>query len=193
MNLVRVAGGLVWRDTSGGPRLAVVHRAKRDDWSLPKGRLDPGEGWQEAARREIAEETGCEVRLGRFAGAKLYLDRPQPKLILYWHARLVRQLSEPEDEVDEVAWLSRRDALDRLDHGSDRRLVLRALGARTDDAARAALRGSMSIGPASLGAADLRSLVIVDGRKAEEALPSALGLISRVIATGAGRAEARRA
>jgi 8-oxo-dGTP diphosphatase len=186
MKLVRVAGGLVWRDAAGGPRLAVVHRAKRDDWSFPKGRLDPGEGWQEAARREIAEETGCAARLGRFAGAKLYLDRPEPKLVLYWHARLIHQFSEPEDEVDEVAWLSRREALDRLDHGSDRRLLLRALGA--EDAARAAARGAALRGPD-----DLRALVMVDGRRAEEALPSVLGIIARVIAGGARRAVAPRA
>jgi 8-oxo-dGTP diphosphatase len=183
MKLVRVAGGLVWREAAGGARLAVVHRAKRDDWSLPKGRLDPGEGWQDAARREIAEETGCEACLGRFAGAKLYLDRPEPKLVLYWHARLIHQVSEPEDEVDEVAWLSRREALDRLDHGSDRRLLLRALGA--EGAARASVRSA-----AWQGVDDLRTLVIVDGRRAEEALPSILGIIARAIAGGAGRAAA---
>ncbi len=58
MKLVQAAGGIVWREVPGGPRIAVVHRTKRDDWSLPKGRLDAGEGWQDAARREIAEETG---------------------------------------------------------------------------------------------------------------------------------------
>jgi len=75
MKLVGVAGGIVWRDMAAGPRLAVVHRARRGDWSLPKGRLDDGEGWRDAARREIAEETGCDVRLERFAGAKLYVAR----------------------------------------------------------------------------------------------------------------------
>ena len=115
VKLARVAGGIVWREGSSGSRIALVHRRKRDDWSLPKGRVDAGESWQDAARREIAEETGCLVRLGRFAGAKLYLHRPEPKLVLYWHARLV--LAGPlssGDEVDQVAWLSRREALSRL-------------------------------------------------------------------------------
>jgi ADP-ribose pyrophosphatase YjhB (NUDIX family) len=68
----------VWRETAAGPRIALVHRPRRGDWSLPKGRLGERERWQQAARREIAEETGCEVRLGRFAGAKLFVDRPGP-------------------------------------------------------------------------------------------------------------------
>jgi ADP-ribose pyrophosphatase YjhB (NUDIX family) len=175
MKLVGVAGGIVWRETAAGPRIAVVHRARRDDWSLPKGRLDAGEAWQDAARREIAEETGCDVRLERFAGAKLFVDRPEPKLVLYWHARVVHLgATPPDDEVDEVAWLSRREALDRLDHGSDRRLLIRALadGAGPDRT------------PASFDALDLRKLVILDSRKAEEALPEVLGLIARVAAAG---------
>jgi ADP-ribose pyrophosphatase YjhB (NUDIX family) len=183
MKLVAVAGGIVWRETAAGARLAVIHRARRGDWSLPKGRLDAGEAWQDAARREIAEETGCDVRLERFAGAKLYVDRPEPKLVLYWHARVVRVgAAPPDDEVDEVAWLSRRDALDRLDHESDRRLLMRALAGGAGPGRITAPSGSL----------DLRSLVILDSRKAEEALPSVLGLISRVAAAGrktnAGRA-----
>jgi ADP-ribose pyrophosphatase YjhB (NUDIX family) len=191
MKLVRAAGGIVWRQSPAGPRIAVVHRARRDDWSLPKGKLGADESWQDGARREIAEETGCEVRLARFAGAKLYLDRPQPKLVLYWHARVVREGPLPSnDEIDEVAWLSRREALSRLDHESDRRLVIRALGGGQDHSGR---DGQGVSAPAHIGAAALRELVIVDSRKAEAALPSVLGLITRVVATGGGRLEARRA
>jgi 8-oxo-dGTP diphosphatase len=189
VKLVRAAGGIVWRVEAGTPRVALVHRPRRGDWSLPKGKLDPGESWHEGARREIAEETGCEVRLGRYAGAKLHLDRPQPKLTLYWHARLVREGPlPPQDEVDEVAWLSRREALSRLDHASDRRLLLWALG----EGAHEVPRGGRRAAP-QLDAEALSGLVVVDSRRAEEALPSLLGTIARAVGTGAGRAEARRA
>jgi 8-oxo-dGTP diphosphatase len=173
MKLIRVAGGIVWRQLSAGPRMAVVHRARRGDWSLPKGRLEPGEGWQDAARRELGEETGCDVRLEAFAGAKLYVERAEPKLILYWHARVARlDATKLDDEIDHVAWLSRREALDRLDHESDRRLLLRTLaGARPPVRAEAA--------PA---ARDLRTLIVLDSRKAEEILPAVLDLIARVTA-----------
>jgi ADP-ribose pyrophosphatase YjhB (NUDIX family) len=183
VRLVRVAGGIVWRDSSEGSRIAVVHRGKRDDWSLPKGRVDAGESWRDAARREIAEETGCAVRLGGFAGAKLYLDRPEPKLVLYWHARSVHEGSRsPDDEIDEVAWLSRREALSRLDLESDRRLLLRALGGRAGHPSRAA-RAWCSRRPLDL--AELRELVVVDSRKAEDALRSVLPLIARAVAPAA--------
>lgn len=171
MKLIRTAGGIVWRWEHGIPRVAVVHRPKRADWSLPKGRLEAGECWQDGARREIAEETGCEVRLDRFAGGKLQLDRPQPKLTLYWHARLVREGPLPtQDEVDEVAWLSRGEALARLDHASDRRLLLCALG-----------EGASSRRGAFLGPDHLGELVLVDSSQAAEALPSLLGTIARAV------------
>jgi 8-oxo-dGTP diphosphatase len=188
MRLVRAAGGVVWRATSSGPRIAVVHRARRDDWSLPKGKLRAGEGWQEAARREIAEETGCTVRLGRFAGAKLHVDRPEPKLVLYWHARVVREGTlDEEGEVDEVAWLSRRDALSRLDHDSDRRLLLRAL---PGGPGRAGCERRELDAPERLDPERIRRLVLLDSDEAREALPSILGLISRVAAAGWRRAQA---
>lgn len=181
VKLIRTAGGIVWRVEQGTSRVAIVHRPGRGDWSLPKGRLAAGECWQDGARREIVEETGCEVRLGRFAGGKLHLDRPQPKLTLYWHAQLVREGPLPaQDEVDEVAWLSRGEALARLDHASDRRILLWALG-----------EGASSRRGALLGPGHLGELVIVDSRQAAESLPSLLGTIARAIDGGA--AGARRA
>ena len=174
----------MWRETSSGPRLALVHRARRDDWSLPKGKLRAGEGWQEAARREIAEETGCTVRLGRFAGAKLHVDRPEPKLVLYWHARVLRQGElRGRGEVDEVAWLSRREALSQLDHASDRRLLLRVLSA-----GNGLLRPEP--GAERLAPERLRRLILLDCDEARQALPSVLGLISRIAAAGWRRAQA---
>jgi 8-oxo-dGTP diphosphatase len=127
MAVVRAAGGLLWRDGPEGPRLALVHRPRRDDWSLPKGKLDEGESWEEAALREVEEETGCKARITGFAGATSYLARRAPKIVLYWHMALVRlgQL-DAGDEIDEVAWLTPAEAVARLDYEIDRRLVIRS-------------------------------------------------------------------
>ncbi|HUH08052.1 MAG TPA: NUDIX domain-containing protein, partial [Egibacteraceae bacterium] len=65
---VRAAGGVLWRDVGGRIEVAVVHRPHRADWSLPKGKLDPGESSPEAALREVFEETGIRGRLGRGVG-----------------------------------------------------------------------------------------------------------------------------
>jgi len=77
MAIVRLAGGILWRE---GSRLAVIHRPRQADWSLPKGRLDEGETWEEAALREVTEETGCEARITSFAGAASYVQRRTPRL-----------------------------------------------------------------------------------------------------------------
>jgi 8-oxo-dGTP diphosphatase len=191
MTLSRVAGGIVWRETSAEPRIAVVHRARRKDWSLPKGRLDAGETWLEAARREVAEETGCDVRIGRFAGAKLYVDRPEPKLVLYWHMRAIRQgVPVTDGEVDEVAWLSRREALSRLDHGSDRRLLLRALKEGPFHAGQVRPPAGA---PSRFGPDWLRTLVVVDSDEAENDVRSYLGLISKIVGSDGRRAQTSRA
>jgi len=124
---VRAAGGIVWRGGPGGRRLAVIHRPRRGDWTLPKGKLEAGESFEEAALREVAEETGCEARLGTFAGASLYASRRGPKIVLYWHMTVVWEGPATAREVDEVLWLTPGEALRKLDHERDRRLLRSAL------------------------------------------------------------------
>ncbi|MGC3999457.1 MAG: NUDIX hydrolase [Anaeromyxobacter sp.] len=134
--LVTAAGGLVWREDEGQLRLAVIHRPRQDDWSLPKGKLLDGETFAEAALREVAEETGWETRLAGFAGHALYRWRGRSKLVLYWHMRAIGEgRFRPSREVDRLDWLKPQKALDRLDRRSDRELVKRALRDR-----RSALR-----------------------------------------------------
>ena len=126
--VVRAAGGVVWRERSGPATVAVIHRPRRGDWSLPKGKVRPGETWHAAALREIAEETGCEARIVGFAGAKLEIDREVPKLVVYWHMQALRDGAlGAGGEVDEVRWLSPAEALARLDSASDRHVLLRAI------------------------------------------------------------------
>jgi len=181
MVLVRAAGGVVWRDGLGGRRLAVVHRPDHADWSLPKGKLDPVETWRRAAVREVAEETGCQARITGFAGAKLFVEREVPKLILYWHMEVVRDgVPEDDEEVDEVAWLTPRQALARLDSASDRRLLLRALSG-----AGALARGEAS--EAEIDRAALRARLVLDGRCSDQALEPYLRLIERTVSTARQR------
>lgn len=125
---MRAAGGIVWKSTRSGRLVAVIHRQQRGDWTLPKGKLESDESFEEAALREVAEETGCEVLLGAFAGASVYESRRGPKVVLFWHMALVREGPVPGgDEVDEVAWLPPAAALRRLNRERDRMLLRAAL------------------------------------------------------------------
>jgi 8-oxo-dGTP diphosphatase len=117
---VKAAGGLVRRDG----RIAVVHRPRYDDWSLPKGKLDPGETWEEAALREVREETGFECSLGRELSSTRYHDRKgRSKLVRYWLMDVVRGEFTPNDETDELRWLTPAEAAPLLTYPRDKELV----------------------------------------------------------------------
>ena len=126
----RAAGGLVVRDGPRGPEAAVVHRPRYDDWSLPKGKLRAGERWQDAALREVREETGMRCELGDELAPARYRDRKgRPKLVRYWLMRPIDGSFEPGDEVDELRWLDPERAAELLDYEHDRALV-RSLATR---------------------------------------------------------------
>ena len=125
---VRAAGGVVTRDADGGVEIALVHRPKYDDWSLPKGKLDPGEGFEEAALREVEEETGLRCRLGRELGETRYRDnKDRPKVVRYWAMEGGEGEFVPNDEVDELRWVSLDDAKRMLSYDFDRDLVERVI------------------------------------------------------------------
>jgi len=128
----RAAGGLVWREAAGARRVAVIHRPKRNDWSLPKGKLEPGEGFAAAALREVAEETGLATSLQAFAGCVVVEKRRGAKVTLYWHMALEGAARfVANDEADRLEWLTVEEAVDRLDQPAERRLLSRAGLART--------------------------------------------------------------
>lgn len=125
------AGGLLWRQAAGRSRIAVVHRPRHGDWSLPKGKLEPGERWQDAALREVREETGCGAALGEFAGVVLYEVLSVPKIVLFWNMTLRGTPSfAVNDEVDELAWLEPEDAGARLVHEGERAILAEQLRGR---------------------------------------------------------------
>jgi 8-oxo-dGTP pyrophosphatase MutT (NUDIX family) len=126
---VAAAGGVLLRpDDDGEVRVAVIHRPKYMDWSLPKGKLEEGEGWKEAALREVEEETGyrCEARaeLPRVS----YLDRKRRrKLVRYWLMEPLEGEFAPHGEVDELRWVTREEADRLLSYPHDRELVAQAV------------------------------------------------------------------
>jgi 8-oxo-dGTP diphosphatase len=102
----------------------VVHRPRYDDWSLPKGKLGPGESEADAAMREVLEETGFSCELGQEIGQISYFDRDDVrKVVRYWEMRPVSGSFAPNDEVDDARWVSIDEALDLLSYERDRALV----------------------------------------------------------------------
>jgi len=124
IDVIQAAGGLLWRHTPNGKELAVIHRPKHDDWTLPKGKLKPGESWKEAALREVYEETGCKVEIENFAGCICYTSNNVPKVVLYWNMKLIGNCNfRPNKEVDQLQWLTIDKALASLDYQPERELI----------------------------------------------------------------------
>jgi 8-oxo-dGTP diphosphatase len=126
---IRAAGGvLLATGKDGKTRVVVIHRPKYMDWSLPKGKLEKGVGWEEAALREVQEETGyrCEpiVELPHVS----YLDRKgRRKLVRYWLMEPLEGGFEPHGEVDELRWATPEEADEVLTYPHDKELVHKAL------------------------------------------------------------------
>jgi 8-oxo-dGTP diphosphatase len=120
---VHAAGGLVVRADG---RLAVIHRPRYDDWSLPKGKLDPGESFEDAARREVEEETGVRARIvGELRPARYVDNKGRDKLVRWYRMELDGEPAAfvPNDEVDELRWVTPDEALALLRYDHDRALL----------------------------------------------------------------------
>jgi 8-oxo-dGTP pyrophosphatase MutT (NUDIX family) len=123
---VEAAGGVVVREEHGASKVAVVHRKRYDDWSLPKGKLAEGESSEQAALREVEEETGFRCELGEELAPAHYRDRKgRRKRVRWWRMRPLSGEFEPNAEVDELRWLEPEEAAELLDYEHDRELVRR--------------------------------------------------------------------
>lgn len=132
-NIVSAAGAVLWRPAMGADpsrpdgesesEIAVIHRPRYDDWSLPKGKVDAGETEAVAAVREVFEETGYRVHLGRRLLSVTYPVEQGTKKVRYWAAMAVGGEFAPNDEVDEMVWLPAAAAMKKLGYPSDRKML----------------------------------------------------------------------
>ncbi|MET0726988.1 MAG: NUDIX hydrolase [Acidimicrobiales bacterium] len=125
MRVIEAAGGVVWRQSPRGDvQVLLVHRPRYDDWSLPKGKLEPGESHRHAALREVREETGLVCKAGAELHEVRYHDRKgRPKRVRYWAMEPVSGEFAPTDEVDEARWISLDSVAKLVSYPRDARVV----------------------------------------------------------------------
>jgi 8-oxo-dGTP diphosphatase len=115
---LRAAGGVVVREG----RVLLVHRPKYEDWAFPKGKLEDGESWEDAALREVEEETGLRCTLGPYVGSTRYDVRDGLKEVRYFRMAAGGE-ARAQNEVDEVRWASPGEAGELLSYDYDRQLL----------------------------------------------------------------------
>lgn len=185
---VLAAGALVWRLKNNKLQVLVVHRPRYDDWSFPKGKAEPGESMVLTAIREVAEETGRQIVLGRYLGkARRRLVSGRKKRTLYWAAQVLPEAGPGEGlraavkpaskrEIDKVRWWKVKKAARKLTHADDKRLLARLVDWYES------------------GQLQVRSLVLVRHAKAVSRATWGYGInseITRPLVMGRGQAQAR--
>ena len=124
--VVRAAGGLVCRTNGEAVEIVLVHRPAYDDWSFPKGKIHRGESEEEAALREVEEETGVRCRLEQELGTSRYLDsRGRTKTVRYWVMTPIGGELAAANEVDDARWIPASDAPLLLTYARDVELLAR--------------------------------------------------------------------
>ena len=128
-NIILAAGGVVARKAAAGREFLVVHRQRYGDWCLPKGKLQAGETPEQAALREVREETGYAVELDSFLGEARYAVNGVPKIVRFWNMRPVGPSHgiQDKDEVQEAVWMTGDQALARLDYPLEKEMLARAI------------------------------------------------------------------
>jgi 8-oxo-dGTP pyrophosphatase MutT (NUDIX family) len=123
---IKAAGGVIVRAAKKGPKVLLVHRSRYDDWSFPKGKLEPGEKFKQAALREVLEETGFECRRHKPSLPSIFYNdrRGRLKEVRYWLMTAISGEFEPNDEVDMIAWVRWDTVVGRLSYAKDREFFL---------------------------------------------------------------------
>jgi 8-oxo-dGTP diphosphatase len=122
---IYAAGAILWREEKGKLLVALIHRSRHDDWSFPKGKVDPGETFPQTAVREIAEETGLSIKLGiKLPTAEYTVPSGEDKVVHYWAARvsdkaLAASKFKPSEEVAKVDWVTPEKAHELLTYKFD--------------------------------------------------------------------------
>jgi 8-oxo-dGTP diphosphatase len=119
--MIKAAGGVVGRDGN----VLLVHRPRYDDWSLPKGKLREGETWEDAALREVSEETGLVCTITGSLGSTFYESRGDQKEVRWFRMEPTGEVAKRDDEVDELRWCAPAEALELLSYDRDRDLLSR--------------------------------------------------------------------
>ncbi|MFM1994565.1 MAG: hypothetical protein RLZZ610_82 [Actinomycetota bacterium] len=135
---IYAAGAVCWRESGKDLLVAIIHRGRYQDWTFPKGKVDPGETLAEAAVREVKEETGLKVKLGVPLETVSYpLDNSKTKVVHYWAAKVTDEARakskfKPDEEVSEVVWLKASEAFAKLSYQHDRDLLQEVIDLRTN-------------------------------------------------------------
>ena len=147
-NIIRAAGAVVWRKrTNGIVEIALVHRPKYDDWSLPKGKVEPGESAIAAGYREVFEETNLETQFGPFLDSVSYFSPDGEKQVDYWAAKYIGDELPfvPNQEVDQMKWLELPAATDELTHETDQQVIGKFLESTFDSTPLILLRHAKAV------------------------------------------------
>jgi 8-oxo-dGTP diphosphatase len=124
--VIKAAGGILQRSTPRGDEVMVVYRKRHQDWTLPRGKVKDGESFQDAAMRQVLEETGCSCRIGNYLGTISYSDQGVPKVVLFWKMTLVEDKGiTGNEEIGQALWLQLPAAIERLTHAQEKALLSR--------------------------------------------------------------------
>ncbi len=125
-SVILAAGGIISRQSPEGTEVLIIYRSRYKDWCLPKGKLKDKELFEDAAIREVKEETGCKTRITGFVGCVCYEVKQKQKVVLFWNMEAVGECSfEPSEEVKETRWVNIKEALTILDYPKERDLLVK--------------------------------------------------------------------